>query len=90
MFRAWPVFLDGRHVAVRIHMAAARTVPEFTDAVEGVGVFIFLVRTLFEIICMTGGTIRYIGGCCPRYCLAVGFMAGGTEKIAAVVSRIQW
>ena len=87
MLRAWPVFRNVGHVAVRIHMTAARTVPEFTDVVECVGVFIFLVRTLFEIICMTRCTVWYIGR--PSYCLAVGFMAGSTEKIASVVSRIQ-
>ena len=87
MFRTGSIFLDGRHVAVRIHMAAARTVPEFTDAVACVGVFMFLVWIRFEIICMTRGTIRYIGR--PCHCLAVGFVTGGAEKIASVVSWIQ-
>ena len=70
-------------------MAAARAVPEFTDTVESVGVFIFLVRTWFEIIGMTRCAIRHIGGCRPRYYLAVGLMAGGAEKIASVISRIR-
>ena len=89
MFRAGTVFRNSCHVAVRIHVTATRAVPEFTDTVECVGIFIFLVRTWFEIICMTRCTIRYVGGCRPRHCLAVGFMAGGAEKIAAVVSRIR-
>lgn len=88
VFRAGTVFRNGCHIAVRIHVTATRAVPEFADTVERVGIFIFLVRTRFEIICMARGTIRYVGGRRPCHCLAVGFMAGGAGKIAAVVSRI--
>ena len=69
-------------------MTTPRTIPQLTDVVEYVGIFGFLVLTWFEVIRMTCCTIRLIGRRRPCHYLAVGFMAGDTEKIAAVVSRI--
>ena len=69
-------------------MTTSRTIPQLTDVVACVGILVFLVRTRLEVIRMASCTIRLIGRRRPSHYLAVGFMAGGTAKIATVVTRI--
>ena len=69
-------------------MTTTRTVPEFTNAVKGIGILGFLVLIGLEVIGMTGCTIRYIGRCRPGHYLAVASMTGSTQQVTAVISRI--
>ncbi len=56
---AIPVFLDGRHRTVGIHVASTCAVTQLVLCVEDCAwVFPLLVRAWLEIICVAGGTIR--------------------------------
>ena len=90
VLRARPVFPDRGHIAVRVHVAGAGTIPQFAGGVSNIGVFVFLVRPGFVVVCMTAGTVRLKCREPPGHEFSVGLVARGAGEVGSVILRLVW